>query len=83
MSALHAKDAAAKRLIEWHFEVEPSLQEVYRIRMGDEGSFDEPIRLLEVNAATIPTGTVEPFRLAGLRLGSSGSMPGFSRPSRR
>lgn len=61
MSAIHAKDAAARRLIEWHFTVEPELREVYRIVMDDEGSQEEPIRLLEVNAATVPSGSVEPF----------------------
>lgn len=61
MSALRSKDAAARRLIDWHFSVEPELREVYRIVMDDEGSQEEPIRLLEVNAATVPTGSVEPF----------------------
>jgi hypothetical protein len=61
VSALLAKDAAARRLIQWHFTVEPELREVYRIVLDDEGSQEEPIRLLEVNAATVPTGSVEPF----------------------
>src|SRR5215210_892872 len=61
MSALRSKDAVARRLIDWHFAVEPELREVYRIVMDDEGSQEEPIRLLEVNAATVPTGSVEPF----------------------
>lgn len=61
MSAMHAKDVAARRLIEWHFTVEPELREVYRILMENEGSQEEPIRLLEVNAATVPTGNVVPF----------------------
>ena len=55
------KDAAARRLIQWHFRVEPELREVYRILLDDEESQEEPIRLLEVNAATVPTGSVEPF----------------------
>lgn len=55
------KDAAARRLIQWHFKIEPELREVYRILLGDEGSQEGPIRLLEVNAATVPTGSVEPF----------------------
>ena len=58
---MHTKDAAARRLIEWHFTVEPELREVYRILTENEGSQEEPIRLLEVNAATVPTGSVEPF----------------------
>jgi hypothetical protein len=56
-----AKDAAALRLIQWHFKVEPELREVYRILLNDEESQEEPIRLLEVNAATVPTRSVEPF----------------------
>lgn len=67
MSAMHAKDAAARRLIEWHFSVEPELREVYRILMDNEGSHEEPIRLLEVNAATVPTGSVEPFAFSPTR----------------
>lgn len=61
MSVLRSKYNAARHLIDWHFSVEPELQEVYRIVMDDEGSQDGPIRLLEVNAATVPTGSVEPF----------------------
>jgi hypothetical protein len=61
MSPVQTKDDAARRLIQWHFTVEPELREVYRIVMDDEGSQEEPIRLLEVNAATVPTGSVEPF----------------------
>jgi len=56
-----SKDSAARRLIDWHFTVEPELREVYRILMDDEDSQEEPIRLLEVNAATVATGSVEPF----------------------
>jgi hypothetical protein len=58
---LITKAAAARRLIEWHFRVEPELCEVYRIVMDDEEAKEGPIRLLEVNAATVPTGSVEPF----------------------
>lgn len=61
MSPPRSKDAAAQLLIDWHFSVEPELREVYRIVMDDEGSQEGPIRLLEVNAATVPTGSVEPF----------------------
>lgn len=61
MSEMHVKAAAARRLIEWHFTVEPELREVYRIVVDNEESQEEPIRLLEVNAATVSTGSVEPF----------------------
>ncbi|MES1242484.1 MAG: hypothetical protein ABUT39_12780 [Acidobacteriota bacterium] len=62
-----AKDAAARRLIDWHFSVEPDLREVYRIVMDNEESLEEPIRLLEVNAATVATGSVEPFTFSPTR----------------
>ena len=61
MSEPRTKDAAASRLIQWHVSVEPELREVYRIVLDDEGSQEGPIRLLEVNAATVPTGSIEPF----------------------
>jgi hypothetical protein len=54
------RNDAAKRLIHWHFEIEPELQEVWLI-IDDGTSPDEPIKLLEVNAATPATGSVEPF----------------------
>jgi hypothetical protein len=55
------KDEAARRLIEWHFRVEPYLREVYRMLAEDEDAQDEPIKLLEVNEATIATGAIEAF----------------------
>ena len=61
------KAAAARRLIQWHFRVEPELREVYRIVMDDEECQEEPIRLLEVNAATPATGSVEPFTFSPTR----------------
>ena len=56
-----AKDDAARRLIEWHFDVEPDLREVYRILSENEDADGEPIKLLEVNEATVATGGVEAF----------------------
>lgn len=64
MSTPATKDAAARRLIDWHFQVEPYLSEVYRILVDNEDSEKEPIRLLEINSATVPTGTVETFVFA-------------------
>lgn len=64
MDVTTTKDDAAQRLIEWHFQVEPYMQEVYRILMDNEDSEGEPIRLLEVNELTVPTGTVEIFVFA-------------------
>ena len=61
MTAILSRHAAARLLIDWHFEVEPELREVYLIAPDEESTQDEPIRLLEVNDATFPTGTIEAF----------------------
>jgi hypothetical protein len=58
------KDDAARDLIQHHFAVEPELRAVYRIMSANEASADEPIKLLEVNAATVATGSVEVFGFA-------------------
>jgi hypothetical protein len=58
------KDETARELAEWHFGVEPDLTLVIRIVADDEDAPDEPIKLLEVNAATVATGSVEPFAFA-------------------
>ena len=58
------KDEAARELAEWHFGVEPDLEQVIRIVADDEDAADEPIKLLEVNAATVATGSVEPYAFA-------------------
>jgi len=55
------KDAAAKDLVNHHFAVEPDLRAVYRILGEDETAAREPIKLLEINGATVATGTVEVF----------------------
>jgi len=52
------KDEVARDLAQYHFRVEPELIRVYIILSGSAG---EPIRLLEVSSATVPTGSVEPF----------------------
>jgi hypothetical protein len=58
------KDEAVRELAEWHFGVEPDLTLVIRIVGDDEDAVDEPIKLLEVNAATVATGSVEPYAFA-------------------
>lgn len=58
------KDEAAKELALWHFGVEPYLERVVRIVVENEDEPGEPIKLLEVNAATVATGSVEPFAFA-------------------
>jgi hypothetical protein len=58
------KDEAARELATWHFGVEPDLEQVIRILGDREDEPGEPIKLLEVNAATVATGSVEPFAFA-------------------
>lgn len=58
---MKSKDEAVHELVAYHFEVEPHLVRVYRFRSENEREVDEPIKLLEVNDATFPTGSIEPF----------------------
>jgi hypothetical protein len=58
------KDEAAQELADWHFGVEPYLERVIRILTENEDEPGEPIKLLEVNAATVATGSVEAFAFA-------------------
>lgn len=58
---VHEKDEVAASLIAWHFRIEPELRAVYRIIATDENAAGEPIKLLEVNAASVETGRVVPF----------------------
>ncbi len=55
------KEQVAQELAQWHFEVEPDLVRVVRVVGTNEDDPNEPIKLLEVNAATLSTGSVEPF----------------------
>jgi hypothetical protein len=61
------KDDVAKELITYHFHVEPELMAVYRFKSNDEEASDEPIKLLEVNDATIPSGSIDPFIFASTK----------------
>jgi hypothetical protein len=58
------KDQTVRELADWHFGVEPDLTQVIRIVTDNEDDPGEPIKLLEVNAATVATGSVEPFAFA-------------------
>ncbi|HKY41318.1 MAG TPA: hypothetical protein VJN18_35540 [Polyangiaceae bacterium] len=58
------KDETVRELAAWHFGVEPELTQVIRIVGENENEPDEPIKLLEINAATVSTGSVEPFAFA-------------------
>ena len=57
MSA-ESKETAALRLARLHFEFEPGMVEIYRVldEGADEANPREPIKLLEVNQDTIPSG---------------------------
>ena len=55
------KDEIAQKLIDWHFEVEPEITEVYRFISPNEDNNSEPIKLLEVSEATFMVGRVIPF----------------------
>ena len=61
------KDEIVTALAAQHFRVEPELSRVVRIVSANESALDEPIKLLEVNAATFPTGSVECFGFAPTR----------------
>ncbi|HEY6558523.1 MAG TPA: hypothetical protein VI072_14675 [Polyangiaceae bacterium] len=61
------KEDAVRELAEWHFSVEPDLKQVIRIVGEKEDEPNEPIKLLEIHAATVATGSVEAFAF-GLRV---------------
>ncbi len=51
------KDQVAARLAETHFLFESGIRHIFRIRSdAAEDAQAEPIKLLEVNADTVPTG---------------------------
>ncbi len=56
-----SKDAVAQELIEWHFSVAPDILEIYRIVSDNEDAPGEPIKLLEVDNASLSTEQLEPF----------------------
>lgn len=58
------------RLIDWHFLIEPEMTAIYRIISTNEDAAGEPIKLLEVNGATVQTGRVVPFAF-----GPAGDIP--------
>ena len=55
-----SKNAAALALAKAHFDLEPSITHIFRIaeKPGKEEADSEPIKLLEVNENTVPTGIV-------------------------
>jgi hypothetical protein len=52
------KDEAARLLARSHFELEPGMQRIFRLSgsVEAESRESEPIKLLEVNEATVATG---------------------------
>ena len=55
---MRPKNEVAEHLARAHYEVEPGITQIFRIRVGDEieTKDDEPIKLLEINEDTIPAG---------------------------
>jgi hypothetical protein len=51
------KDKVASRLADSHFRIESGIRRIFRVRNSvSEADGAEPIKLLEVNEATIPSG---------------------------
>jgi hypothetical protein len=52
------KDDVARELATKHFMIEPGITRIFRITRSADGEFSstEPIKLLEVNANTVPAG---------------------------
>jgi len=52
------KDEVAKKLADAHFELEPGITRIFKLRgrPDAEASPDTPIKLLEINADTPPSG---------------------------
>lgn len=59
-----SKDSIAELLIDWHFRVEPGMEQIFRIVSPKEDEPDEPIKLLEVSRDTFDTGRVDTLTFA-------------------
>jgi len=57
-------EEAAERLIDWHFKIEPELEKVYLFPSQSPPGMEPTIQLLEINGATLPMGSIEPFAFA-------------------
>lgn len=55
---MRTKDEEAKDLAQKHYQIEPGLTEVFRITAAPDAEDrpSEPIKLLEVNENTVPSG---------------------------
>ena len=54
------KAEVARELAKYHFVIEEGMERIFIMRDGLEDP-REPIKLLEVNANTFPTGSIEPI----------------------
>ena len=54
------KDEEARRLAQAHFDVETGLTDIFRLKSTPDAEArpDEPIKLLEVNQFTVPSGVM-------------------------
>jgi hypothetical protein len=52
------KDETARQLAESHRQVEPTIERIIRFHGGNEDADEEPIKLLEVNTATVEAGII-------------------------
>ncbi len=50
------KDEVARQLAEAHREIEPTIRRIIRLVTDREGDAREPVKLLEVNPETSPSG---------------------------
>ena len=53
-------EKVVRQLVQSHFEIEPSIDEIVWFRDGEE----QEIRLIEINRDTLPTRSVEVFSFA-------------------
>lgn len=55
-----AKDEVAKKLAAAHYSIEPGIIRIYQMREGEEAEAlaSTPIKLLEVNESTSPSGVM-------------------------
>ena len=58
MSMVADKNEIARSLAEAHARTEPSISRIVRLRAGREEDPNEPVKLLEVNPETSPSGVV-------------------------
>ena len=64
---MNGKDQEALKLASAHYDVEPGMLQIFRIRgaAAAESAHEEPIKLLEVNENTIAAG-IMPLQFAAL-----------------